>query len=61
MKDGFRKFFVALFALCVSVVTTVLVMIKGWGLEPKSWFWIIGVSLVGQIGVQMIVQLVKDD
>ncbi len=61
MKDGIRKLLIAILGLAISVTITVLVMIKGWGLEPKSWFWIIGVSLVGQIGVQMIVQLVKDD
>lgn len=61
MKDGFRKFFVALFALCVSVVTTVLVMIKGWGLEPRSWFWIIGVYLIGQIFAQLIIRIASDD
>lgn len=30
----------------LSTVFQVLVMVYGWGLQPKSWFWIIGVGMV---------------
>jgi hypothetical protein len=30
----------AIFAL--TIIVGILVMIQGWGLEPKSWWWIIG-------------------
>lgn len=36
----------ALFLLAVlSTVLQVLVLIYGWGLQPKSWWWIIGVGI----------------
>jgi len=34
---------IALLALLViGIAATVAVMIHGWGLTPKSWWWIIG-------------------
>ena len=31
--------------LAIVVGASVLVMIHGWGLEPQSWWWIIGVGI----------------
>ena len=43
----------ALFAYMAMLIgLSILVMIHGWGLEPKSWWWILGVG----IGVQVILR-----
>lgn len=55
--ESVRKFFIGVFALMIAIAVSVLVMIKGWGLEPKSWFWIIGVSLAGHIFAQLLMKL----
>lgn len=39
----------------------VLTLMWGWGLEPKSWFWIIGFSLVGTSIVKAIAQEIMDE
>ncbi len=45
MKD----LMLSLGGIIVGMIVTILVMIHGWGLEPKSWFWIIGFYLIGNI------------
>jgi len=32
----------------------VLVMIYGWGLEPQSWWWIVGGGLVGMVFLNLV-------
>ncbi len=33
-------------ALCgIHMMLQLLVFMRGWGLEPKSWIWIIGVGM----------------
>lgn len=56
-----RQVIVVLVGLALSIVTSILVCIKGWGLEPKSWWWIIGVYFVGQILAHMIVEIGRRD
>lgn len=41
------KILAALFLLSISMCMSICVLMFGWGLEPKSWWWIIGGSLVG--------------
>ena len=43
----------ALFIL--MIIIGVLVMIYGWGLEPRSWWWIIG----GGVGLRVLVSMVE--
>uniref|UniRef100_A0A6H1ZAA0 Uncharacterized protein n=1 Tax=viral metagenome TaxID=1070528 RepID=A0A6H1ZAA0_9ZZZZ len=43
----FKDFLLIIVGFVVAVLTSILVMIHGWGLEPKSWWWIIGVSALG--------------
>jgi hypothetical protein len=52
-----RRFIVTIAGLCLSIVISILVMINGWGLEPKSYWWIIGVSLIGHLTAQITVKL----
>ena len=54
-----RSALLALFGVCLGIVTTVLVMINGWGLKPQSWGWIIGVYLVGHMAAQVIIEASK--
>ena len=42
MKDDMVRFLFILMLWGVSLTLAVVIMMKGWGLEPKSWFWIIG-------------------
>ena len=60
MKDAFRRFCVLLVGLMLSIFIHIIVMIKGWGLDPKSYFWIIVVSLVGQITAQLFIRAAGD-
>ena len=36
------KLLAVLMIYVISVIVSVLIMIHGWGLDPKSWGWIIG-------------------
>lgn len=49
------KFLSAIFLTSLMILITVLVMIHGWGLEPKSWWWIIG----GGVGLKLIVGIME--
>jgi len=47
---------IAMFSiLTVAILLSVAVMIYGWGLEPKSWLWIIG----GGVGLRALVALLE--
>ena len=54
-----RQLVIGVFGLCLAVTVSILTAIKGWGLEPKSWFWIIGVSFVGHTISQIIFEIAK--
>lgn len=58
-KEIIRKLVIQCFAIALCIVLGVLVMIKGWGLEPVSWWWIIGVGVFGRIAAEMLVMLGK--
>lgn len=47
--DGLRRFFLSMFALVFSIFLTIINMIFGWGLHPKSWGIIIGIGIFGQL------------
>ena len=55
MKD----LMLSLGGIVVGMIVTILVMIHGWGLEPKSWFWIIGFYLIGNIFAVMFLHATK--
>ena len=59
--NAIRKFIVMMFGMSIGVGTSVAVGIKGWGLEPKSWWWIIGVYLIGQFIGLVFVEIAKRD
>lgn len=43
--EALRTFIIVLFGTIIGLSLTILAMIYGWGLEPKSWWWIIGVGI----------------
>ena len=46
--DILRRLIVTLVGISTAMVIPILVLIYGWGLEPKSWAWIIVVGIFGQ-------------
>ncbi len=55
-----RKFLLVITGLVMAMITMILVMIYGWGLEPKSWWWIIGMNLLGNILSQLFILVSRD-
>ena len=55
--EAVRKLLLSFFGLCLSVVFSLLVMINGWGLEPQSYWWIIGVGVFGQFISMTIISI----
>lgn len=43
------SFFLKILATFIGVGFSILVMIYGWGLEPKSWIWILIITPSAQI------------
>jgi len=59
--DTLRKLLVVVFGIAISMGVSVAVMMNGWGVEPKSWFWIIGASFFGQMLAQVVIETAKRD
>lgn len=59
--NALRKFLVGVLGIAVAITVSILVTMKGWGLEPKSWGWIIGVSFFGHLFAQIIIEVAKSD
>jgi len=52
---------IAVLALCVIAWgISILVMMYGWGLEPKSWGWIIGAGIAGQVIIHTMQAIAKE-
>ena len=49
------KFIATMSMFCVGLALGIMIMIYGWGLEPKSWWWILG----GGIGLRLIVLIIE--
>ncbi len=56
-----NKLLALLLVLSVSVALSILVIIYGWGLEPKSWGWIVGVGVFMQVFMKIIGGKVMDE
>lgn len=48
-------FFGSLLAFTMSTLLSILVLTKGWGLEPLNWWWIIGGGVFGTAFVRLMV------
>jgi len=54
--------FIAITALfAVSFLVGIGVLIYGWGLEPRNWWWIIGGGLCARAFVEVLAMLTKND
>lgn len=49
-----QSFLSVLFIFAVTVLLDIGVKIYGWGLQPKSWGWIIGGGFVGMVFIHFI-------
>nr|WP_294864360.1 hypothetical protein [uncultured Pseudogulbenkiania sp.] len=49
-----NRILAVLLVIALTVALSVLVTIKGWGLEPKSWEWIIGGGVFGGTFLRML-------
>jgi hypothetical protein len=60
--DGYKILLqiVSLVTLMVGMITLeILVLMYGWGLEPKSWAWIIVGGVFAQIGLRIVAEAIK--
>jgi len=56
-----KNVILVLVGAALAITVSILVMINGWGLEPKSWWWIIGVNTIGLVAAQLLVKLGSTD
>lgn len=52
------KFVANLFMIAVLVLCNIGVMIYGWGLTPRSWWWIIGVGFFVTVFLKVVWDLI---
>jgi hypothetical protein len=57
--ENIKNLIIVILGLGISVYMSIIVMINGWGLEPKSYFWIIAVGVGGQLLAHLIIMLGK--
>jgi len=53
------KIIATTFLWVLSFIILILTMIYGWGLEPKSWWWIIGGGIFTRILIEIMTSIVK--
>ena len=49
IMNSLRRRLLLFLGFSMAIGLLILVMILGWGLEPKRWFWILGVGLGGAL------------
>ncbi len=55
----FAKITTLIFGFILSLIVGIAVMIYGWGLEPKSWLWIIGGGIVIRIIIETMTEIAR--
>ena len=53
------KAIASLTVLSLIIALSVLVMMEGWGLEPQSWWWIIGGGVFGHYVLFVIAERIS--
>jgi hypothetical protein len=56
-----NKLLAVTFVWFATVAMSVCTMIYGWGLEPKSWWWIIGAGIFGRFLLIILDQIRKEE
>jgi len=59
--DELRKLFITIVCVTISIYLGILCMIYGWGIEPQSYFWIIGVGYAGRLILEIAIKLNKEN
>lgn len=54
--EAFKSLVIAIFAIGLTFVISTFGMIYGWGLEPKSWGWVVG-SYIGILITTVLAQI----
>ena len=49
-----NKILAGIFVITALVALQILVFIKGWGMHPQNWWWIIGGGIFGQLFLKFI-------
>jgi len=49
-----------IFGFIICMIVGILVMMYGWGLEPKSYWWIIGGGVFVQIIIKILTVMAKE-
>lgn len=57
--SALRGLIIIVLGLAVALGTNIMVGIKGWGLEPQSWWWITMGHLFGQITALILIDIGK--
>ncbi len=55
------KLLAYVFILGVLVAGQVAVMIYGWGLQPRSWWWIVGFGFFGNLFLHFIADKLRKE
>ncbi len=58
--EDLRRLVIAVFAVSISMTISILVMIYGWGLTVKSWWWVIGMYFIGHISAFSLAKLAEN-
>ncbi len=58
--EALRGLLAMMFVLALHVLLQVGVMIYGWGLQPKSWWWIAGGGIVGVTALRALADKLSD-
>ena len=55
-----RELVILILSTLIFIILTIGVMIFGWGLEPRSWWWIIGGGVFGKLLICILEQIGKE-
>jgi hypothetical protein len=47
LSDALRGLLALLFVVALQVLLSIGIMTYGWGLTPRSWWWIVGGGVIG--------------
>jgi len=52
-----RRIVLNIFAISISMAVSYLTLTKGWGMEVRSWWWVIGCGFFGHVIALSLVAL----